>query len=79
MSQASAISHPPPRAKPLTAAMVGTVLRSRKAVAAWPSSAKRLASKGLISFIAAISAPATKALSPAPVTIVTRGGSLSSS
>jgi hypothetical protein len=53
------------------------VLRSSSAVAAWPCSAKRFASKGLIRFISAISAPATKALSPAPVRIVTRGWSSS--
>src|SRR5580658_9204405 len=71
-SQARATSHPPPSAKPLTAAMKGTREPSMSAPTRCPSSANRFAWGAVISLIAAISAPAANALSPAPVTIVTR-------
>ena len=58
MSQARATSQPPPRAKPLTAAIVGTGLRSSRAIAACPISEKRFASIGSIPLIAVMSAPA---------------------
>ncbi len=79
MSHARATSQPPPRAKPLTAAIVGTGLRSSRAIAACPISAKRFASIGPIPLIAVMSAPAIKDRSPAPVTTITRGPSASSS
>ena len=78
-SQASASSQPPPSAKPLTAAIQGLCEPSM----AWPSlppiSEKAAAWAGASSFISAMSAPATNALSPAPVTAITRTSSASSS
>ena len=78
-SQASASSQPPPRAKPLTAAIHGLAECST----AWPRlppiSANVWASAGPRSFISAMSAPATNALLPAPVTTTTRMSSASSS
>ena len=67
MSQARAISHPPPRAKPLTAAMTGCGSLSRAVVSRWPSSANARPSIADFVDISLMSAPATKAFSPAPV------------
>ena len=73
---ASSISQPPPKAKPLTAPMMGLGKRSMREVKAWPRATK---SRSAISTPAAtewenslMSAPALKARSPAPVTITAR-------
>src|SRR5271156_3313984 len=71
-SHASANSRPPPRAKPLTAAMTGIGRSSKLSITRWPRRVKSRPSTADIFAIAAISAPATKALSPAPVIISTR-------
>ena len=78
MSQAMAISSPPARQKPLTAAMIGFQILSPRVIPPRPgnfssrsrlSMAESLASMGIIFFR---SAPAEKALSPAPVRIATQ-------
>ncbi len=67
-SHASASSQPPPSAKPFTSAITGNGAISSARSVSWPLSAKsRIASIG-IALIAAMSAPATKARSPPPVT-----------
>src|SRR5580698_1319085 len=71
-SHASANSRPPPSAKPLTAAMTGIGRSSKLSITRWPRREKSSPSTADIFAIAAISAPATKALSPAPVTMSTR-------
>src|SRR5580704_3044174 len=71
-SHASANSRPPPSAQPLTAAMTGIGRSSNLFITRWPRREKSRPSTGDIFDIAAISAPATKALSPAPVTMSTR-------
>src|SRR5258705_9103308 len=65
---ASASSHPPPSAKPLTIATDGFVIFSRRAKTCWPEKARSFAAKGCILASSLMSAPATKAFSPAPVT-----------
>src|SRR5680860_704919 len=76
LSQASATSQPPPRAKPLTAAITGCGMRSMVVVTICPSSTKARASSGDISFISEISAPAMNALLPEPVRITAPTSSL---
>src|SRR5579859_3467412 len=71
-SHASASSHPPPSAKPLTAAMTGKWVASSAWPTRCPRSAKSFACTAVIALIAAMSAPAAKALSPAPVRIAHR-------
>ena len=72
MSQATASSSPPPSAYPFTAAMVAQGMSSSMAVSTWPSSLNSRAVQGVIGAISEMSAPATKALSPAPVRITAR-------
>ncbi len=72
MSQASASSQPPPRAKPLTAAIQGCGAPSMAATTLRPSNDAWRASSGLMSRNSAMSAPATKAFSPAPVSTTAR-------
>ena len=72
MSQASAISQPPPSAKPFTAAIVGLRIVSRRCAHSWPSSEYERASRVVIRAISAMSAPAMNARSPSPVRITTR-------
>src|SRR5680860_780985 len=74
--EASATSQPPPRAKPLTAAITGCGMRSMVVVTICPSSTQPLASSGDISFISEISAPAMNALLPEPVRITAPTSSL---
>ncbi len=71
-SHASASSQPPPSAKPLTSAIVGNGASSSARITAWPRIANSRPSSGDMSRIAAMSAPATNAFSPAPVTSSTR-------
>jgi hypothetical protein len=71
-SQAMAISVPPPNAKPFTAAITIIGNFCSLLMTFWPNSAKFLALSGLKVASSLISAPATKALSPAPVRIRTR-------
>ena len=70
MSQVMASSHPPPRAKPLTAAMVGLLRFSSLANTWLPSAPKSLPSTAEKPDISPMSAPATKER-PAPVTTST--------
>ncbi len=70
--QAMASSQPPPSAKPLTAASTGFVERSSESRLSCRNREKSCASAGLSSDISAMSAPATNALSPAPVRTSTR-------
>ena len=71
-SQASATSQPPPSAKPLTAAITGIGSAASCSPIAWPWRANSRASCSPIVAIAAMSAPATKALLPAPVRTMPR-------
>ena len=71
MWQASASSHPPPSAKPLIAAMTGFPRVSISRSAAWPSLEDASPWSGVITASSLMSAPATKAFSPAPVRITT--------
>ncbi len=71
-SHASASSRPPPSAKPLTAAITGIGRSSKLSITRWPRREKSSPSAADIFDIAAISAPATNARSPAPVRISTR-------
>jgi hypothetical protein len=66
MWQAIASSHPPPSAKPLTAATVGLGDVSNLRIIAWPRRASARASVASAATISEMSAPATKAR-PAPV------------
>ena len=68
-SQLMESSQPPPSAKPLTAAMLGIGKTSRARKISLPFLPKASASAWDMVLIAAISAPATKDLSPEPVTI----------
>jgi hypothetical protein len=63
-SQARAISVPPPRAKPLTLAMMGLPRSSIWQVTVCSEREKLRACTGFISLMALMSAPATKALRP---------------
>ena len=65
-SQASANSSPPPSANPLTAAMTGIGNSSKVLITRCPRRVNSRPSTVCMSAIAAISAPATKARSPAP-------------
>ena len=66
--QASASSQPPPSAKPLTIAIEGLVMRSRRPKTCWPKKASSLAAIAFgIATSSLMSAPATKAFSPEPV------------
>ena len=70
--QAMANSHPPPRANPLTAAMTGLPRFSIRFIRPCPRVARRSLSVAFMAAISPMSAPATKAFSPAPVKITTR-------
>ena len=70
--QAIASSQPPPRAKPLTAAMTGLPRFSMTLVRRWPCRVLSSASAGVSLAISAMSAPAANALSPAPVRMTPR-------
>ncbi len=63
MSQASAISQPPPKAMPLIAAIVGRGARSISRVSCWPPTATEPPALGN----SLTSAPAAKKRVPAPV------------
>ena len=65
------ISHPPPRANPFTAAIIGFCEFSMYRVICWPALPNANALSGSIVCIFFISAPATNALSPDPVKIMT--------
>ena len=67
MSQDMASSHPPPRAKPLTAAITGRGKFSIIRKMSLPSLPKASPSALVMVDIEPISAPATKLFSPAPV------------
>src|SRR3989338_2319554 len=69
--QAMASSSPPPRAYPLMAAMLGLPRRSRRLSTSWPRRAKAAPSTGFWDASSPMSAPATNAFSPMPVTIST--------
>src|SRR5579862_6791208 len=71
-SKQSASSHPPPSAKPLTAAITGAAMPAMTSPSRCASDARAPASAGVMAAIALTSAPATKALSPAPVRITQR-------
>ena len=71
MSHDSASSHPPPSAKPFTAAIVGCFTVSTVAVTNCPSFAYSTDSSGVISDMYSMSAPAENAFSPEPVIIIT--------
>src|SRR2546426_1142466 len=70
--QAIASSPPPPSAKPFTAAITGFPHVSSRRSTAWPRSARALPSNGPCWARSPMSAPATKALGPAPVRIAPR-------
>src|SRR5437867_2062779 len=70
--QAIASSHPPPSAKPFTAAITGLPHVSSRRSTAWPRSARAFPSNGPCLARSPMSAPATKALGPAPVRIAQR-------
>ena len=73
MSQASASSQPPPRAKPLMAAITGLLSRAISSVSPTSILACRAATTPTFSWAASLrSRPAEKDRSPAPVTIITR-------
>src|SRR5712691_2782459 len=79
-SQASASSRPPPSATPLRAPITGSASASTAAIASCPRREKAAPSSGAIAAIAAMSAPAENARSPAPVSTRARSpGSPSSS
>ena len=67
-----ASSSPPPRAKPLTIAITGLGRRSTRRIIRVPRSEKSRPCTGVSAFISAMSAPATNALGPAPVSTTTR-------
>jgi hypothetical protein len=71
-SQASANSQPPPSAKPFTAATTGMGSAAITSITRCPSAPKCRARSRSRPFISAMSAPATKAFSPAPVTMTPR-------
>src|SRR3569623_494355 len=71
-SHASATSQPPPSAKPFTAAIHGLLLRSIAMPSRPPCSANACACAGSSVCISEMSAPATNAFSPAPVSATTR-------
>src|ERR671928_194691 len=72
MSHAAASSQPPPSAKPLIAAIVGFGIVSSNRPASWPSAPHAFACSGSSSLMYLMSAPATNAFSPAPVSTTTR-------
>src|SRR5436190_12755359 len=73
-----ASSQPPPRAKPLTAAMTGLPHRSSRRIIACPASDRERPSMAPWPTISPMSAPATNALGPAPVRMTPRtAGSVS--
>ena len=69
ISQLMEISHPPPRANPLTAAITGIGSVSILRKISFPFLPKASPSSFVRVLISAISAPATKDFSPAPVRI----------
>src|SRR5690242_3746492 len=72
IAHAIASSHPPPRAKPLTAAMTGLPRFSIRSVNACPRRVASSASTAVLFAISAMSAPAANAFSPAPVRMTPR-------
>ena len=72
ISQLIAISHPPPSAKPLTAAITGIGNFSSFRNTSFPFFPKASPSAFVRELISAMSAPATKDFSPAPVRIKAR-------
>jgi hypothetical protein len=70
--QASASSKPPPKAKPFMAATTGLGQLSTVFISFWPRSASGRACSGVCLASSPMSAPATKAFSPAPVTMTAR-------
>src|SRR5437867_2729674 len=74
MSQFSAVATPPPMQKPRIRAIVGLAHLPSLACAVWPTSSYRATCSGVarVWSNSEMSAPATKALSPAPVTTTTR-------
>src|SRR5215831_15706531 len=69
---AMASSQPPPSAKPLMAAITGFPRFSMRSNRRCPMSEKSRPPAAVCSLSSLMSAPATKALSPAPVTMTTR-------
>src|SRR4249920_3159637 len=67
-----ASSQPPPSAYPLIAAITGLPRCSTMSKTCWPASANARALVGVCTASSLMSAPATNALSPAPVRITTR-------
>src|SRR5688572_15200133 len=67
--QASAISSPPPKAKPLTAAITGFPQPSIPSITHWPRAETSTAEVAVMRDSSAMSAPATNAFGPAPVTM----------
>ena len=67
-----AISRPPPSAKPLSSAMTGFPRRSTPRIICWPAREKRSASAGGSDANSEMSAPATNAFCPDPVSTTTR-------
>ena len=67
-----ASSSPPPRAKPFTIAITGLGRRSKRRIMRCPRRAKSRPCAGVRPAIWAMSAPATKAREPAPVSTTTR-------
>src|SRR5437899_2585129 len=74
--QANASSHPPPSAKPLIAAREGFPSVSSRCKTPWPKMENSLPSTALRWASSLMSAPATRAFSPAPVRISTRTSAL---
>ncbi len=70
-SQPIANSKPPPKAKPLTAAITGTSNLEKLLKVFCPRAEKKLPSLAVLLAISAISAPATKAF-PSPVIMMAR-------
>ena len=70
--QARASSQPPPRAKPLIAATTGLPSRSIRSSTRCPRIDRSCPSTGVCVASSPMSAPATKAFSPAPVRITPR-------
>jgi hypothetical protein len=69
---AIASSQPPPRAKPLTAAITGFPSRSIRSNSAWPCRACSRPATGVCTASSLMSAPATNDFSPPPVRTMAR-------
>jgi len=72
MVHAIAVSHPPPRAKPLIAAITGLPRFSTRSSTSCPTRLDLSASIALACASSPMSAPAMNALSPAPVRMTPR-------